>query len=75
MNEKMAIVWIKIAGKLSADPYDRVFCPKCEQYILEVLDYPVDDTHFGRLVRCPECDFSEEIYMIGKPVKLGKNDR
>ena len=70
MNDDLANKWIELAKEIAINPHIPVRCPVCSQYLLEIFDEKVDETHFDRNVRCPECDFSEAIFMNGDPVRL-----
>lgn len=55
--------WLEAARRLAINLHDRVICPKCGRYVLTVRDVDADEIHFERVLKCPECNAKEVIFM------------
>ena len=53
--------WIEAATVLITNPYSQVPCPNCGLSFLTIEDERLDDEHFDRHLKCPNCGAHETV--------------
>lgn len=54
--------WIEAAKQLVENQYAQVLCPECGMGFLGIEDNQVDETHFERHLKCPNCGAHETVF-------------
>lgn len=62
-SEQIRQDWILAGALLASEPTEKVKCPECKQYFLDIFDEDVDSQSFERHLKCPECDGHEVLFL------------